>query len=132
MIFKLFVVLFGSYLCTTTSFAVLKTRSIVKIPVSILVYESKSRINILKMVSDETNEDIPRETMGDPFGDVKTRLKGTCIYFIGMMGSGKSTVGDILARKLGYRFLNTDEIAELMIEMPIANFFEQGMGLSSS
>ena len=43
-----------------------------------------------------------------------------------MMGSGKSTTGKILADKLGYRFLDTDEVAEYMIEKPISNFFEEG------
>ena len=42
------------------------------------------------------------------------------------MGSGKSTTGKILADKLGYRFLDTDEVAEYMIEKPISNFFEEG------
>jgi cytidylate kinase len=32
-----------------------------------------------------------------------------------MMGSGKSTLGDALGKKLGYRFLDTDEIAEFMV-----------------
>jgi len=53
-------------------------------------------------------------------------LKGTGIYLVGMMGSGKSTLGDALAKKLGYRFLDTDEIAEFMVEMPIADFFKAG------
>lgn len=42
------------------------------------------------------------------------------------MGSGKSTVGKIFADKLGYRFIDTDEVAEFMIEMPIADFFAAG------
>jgi len=54
------------------------------------------------------------------------KLKGTCVYFVGMMGSGKSTVGNLLASKLGYRFLDTDELAEYMIEMPISEFFALG------
>ena len=53
-------------------------------------------------------------------------LRGTNVFFIGMMGSGKSTVGKEFAKNLGYRFLDTDEIAEFMIEMPIADFFAQG------
>ncbi len=51
------------------------------------------------------------------------KLKGTCLYLVGMMGSGKSTIGKLLAEKLGYRFLDTDELAEYMIEMPIADLF---------
>lgn len=36
------------------------------------------------------------------------------------------TSGDAFARKMGYRFLDTDEIAEFMIEMPISQFFKEG------
>jgi shikimate kinase len=60
------------------------------------------------------------------FKDLKIKLKGTCVYFVGMMGSGKSSVGNIFAQQLGYRFLDTDTIAEYMIEMPISDFFQQG------
>jgi shikimate kinase len=60
------------------------------------------------------------------YEDLRQKLKGTSVYLVGMMGSGKSTVGKILAEKLGYRFLDTDEVAEYMIEMPIAEFFAQG------
>eukprot|EP01035_Chromulina_nebulosa_P017110 gene17110-22624_t len=42
------------------------------------------------------------------------------------MGSGKTTVGDILAKRLNYRFLDTDDLAEYMIEMPISDFFAKG------
>ncbi len=37
-------------------------------------------------------------------------LKGANIYLVGMMGSGKSTVGKHLARLLNYRFIDTDEV----------------------
>jgi hypothetical protein len=57
---------------------------------------------------------------------LRKKLRGTNIFFVGMMGSGKSTVGKEFARMLDYRFLDTDELAEFMIEMPIAEFFEQG------
>ncbi len=43
-----------------------------------------------------------------------------------MMGSGKSTLGNAFANKMGYRFLDTDEIAEFMVEMPISEYFVQG------
>jgi shikimate kinase len=55
-----------------------------------------------------------------------TKLKGTCVYFVGMTGSGKSTVGANFAERMGYRFLDTDEIAEYMIEMPISKYFSDG------
>ncbi|MFM7408552.1 MAG: shikimate kinase [Cuspidothrix sp.] len=37
-------------------------------------------------------------------------LKGINLYLIGMMGVGKTTVGKLLAEKIGYRFLDTDEL----------------------
>lgn len=62
----------------------------------------------------------------DIFEQLKVKLKGTCVYFIGMMGSGKSTLGSAFANKMGYRFLDTDEIAEFMVEMPLSDYFAQG------
>lgn len=53
------------------------------------------------------------------------RLQGANLYFIGMMGSGKSAVGDIVARRLGtYNFLDTDTIIEAATNMTIPEIFE--------
>jgi shikimate kinase len=54
-------------------------------------------------------------------------LKGTNLYLIGMMGVGKSTVGQHLAAQLGYRFLDTDRLIEQTTGQSISDFFaEQG------
>lgn len=37
-------------------------------------------------------------------------LQGVSVFLIGMMGSGKSTVGQVLAQQLNYRFFDTDEL----------------------
>ncbi len=37
-------------------------------------------------------------------------LKGINLYLIGMSGSGKTTVGSLLAQQLGYGYLDTDEV----------------------
>eukprot|EP01018_Ginkgo_biloba_P037826 Gb_11258 [translate_table: standard] len=39
-------------------------------------------------------------------------LDGTCIFFVGMMGSGKTTVGKILSEALGYYFFDSDKLVE--------------------
>lgn len=62
----------------------------------------------------------------DVFSELKSKLRGTSVYFVGLMGSGKSSAATEFARLLGYRFLDTDELAEFMIEMPIADYFAQG------
>mmetsp|Transcript_21577 Transcript_21577/g.29834 ORF Transcript_21577/g.29834 Transcript_21577/m.29834 type:complete len:334 (-) Transcript_21577:33-1034(-) len=58
--------------------------------------------------------------------ELRTKLKGTCLFLVGMMGSGKTSVGKLLADKMAYRFIDTDEIAEFMIEMPISKYFSEG------
>ena len=42
--------------------------------------------------------------------EVKEQLGGTSIYLVGMMGSGKSTVGKLLAASLQYYFFDSDVI----------------------
>ncbi len=42
--------------------------------------------------------------------EVKEQLGGTSIYLVGMMGSGKSTVGRLLAAALQYCFFDSDVI----------------------
>lgn len=76
------------------------------------------------------NDKEPAATNGNEpynvFTDLRNRLKGTSIYLVGMMGSGKTSVGNELAKQMTYRFLDTDQISEFMIEMPISEFFNQG------
>jgi shikimate kinase len=50
-------------------------------------------------------------------------LKGINVFLIGMMGSGKSTVGQILAQKLNYRFLDTDVLIEKVANQTINDIF---------
>jgi len=62
----------------------------------------------------------------DPARLLGPRLQGSNIYFIGMMGSGKSAVGDVVARRMGnYNFLDTDSIIEKATDMSIPEIFEK-------
>lgn len=52
-------------------------------------------------------------------------LQGLNIYLIGMMGSGKTTVGQHLAQSMNYRFIDTDRTIEAIAKKPIPAIFEQ-------
>ena len=46
------------------------------------------------------------------------------IVIIGHMGSGKSTIGLYLAKKLSYNFIDTDELIVKKIKMSISEYFK--------
>ena len=50
-------------------------------------------------------------------------LQGVNVYLIGMMGAGKSTVGKVLAEKLRYTFLDTDDLIVQAAGQPITEIF---------
>ncbi len=50
-------------------------------------------------------------------------LQGLNIYLIGMMGSGKSTIGHLLAKELDYRFFDTDLVIERVAQTTINDIF---------
>ncbi len=50
-------------------------------------------------------------------------LAGANLYLVGMMGVGKTTVGKVLARELGYGFCDTDAIIEEVTGCAIADIF---------
>ena len=52
-------------------------------------------------------------------------LQGTNVYLIGMMGSGKSTIGTILADRLSHQFFDTDVLIEQISGQTVTELFEQ-------
>lgn len=52
------------------------------------------------------------------------KLAGTPVYLVGMMGSGKSTVGKLMGAALRYQFFDTDALVEAAAGAPVAEFFE--------
>lgn len=56
---------------------------------------------------------------------IEQSLQGLSIYLIGMMGTGKTTVGQLLSQKLNYRFFDTDVLIEKVAQKPITEIFNQ-------
>ncbi|KAG7345824.1 shikimate kinase [Nitzschia inconspicua] len=78
---------------------------------------------LLKKKDSDDNDDTMKI---DPARLLGPRLNGVNLYLIGMMGTGKSSVGDIVARRMGtYKFLDTDAIIEKATGMSIPEIFEQ-------
>ncbi len=58
-------------------------------------------------------------------GYTKYRKEGNNIIIIGMPGSGKSTVGNLISQKYGMRFLDTDTAIEEKTSMSIPDIFSR-------
>ena len=56
---------------------------------------------------------------------LKQRLSGRSIYLIGMMGSGKTSTGRPLAKRLGYGFVDSDTVIEQVAGCTIPEIFER-------
>ncbi|XP_006652893.1 shikimate kinase 3, chloroplastic [Oryza brachyantha] len=57
--------------------------------------------------------------------DVIPYLNDRCVYLVGMMGSGKTTVGKILAEVLGYSFFDSDKMVEKAVGISsVAEIFQ--------
>ncbi len=54
---------------------------------------------------------------------MKEQLQGVNLFLIGMMGSGKSTVGQLLAEQLRYRFFDSDVLIERVAGEPVTEIF---------
>uniref|UniRef100_A0A7N0TX07 shikimate kinase n=1 Tax=Kalanchoe fedtschenkoi TaxID=63787 RepID=A0A7N0TX07_KALFE len=51
-------------------------------------------------------------------------IEGLCIYLVGMMGAGKTTVGRVLSDVLGYSFCDSDKLVEQAVGASVAEIFE--------
>ena len=56
---------------------------------------------------------------------LKEKLGGRNIFLIGMMGSGKSQTGPVLAKMINYSFVDTDDVIEKASKQSIASIFEK-------
>lgn len=61
----------------------------------------------------------------DPSRELSHRLQGLNIYLVGMMASGKSSVGPALASALGYRFIDADAVLEKAAGCTIPELFQR-------
>ena len=55
---------------------------------------------------------------------LKEKLGGRNIFLIGMMGSGKSQTGPVLAKMINYSFVDTDDVIEKASKQSISTIFE--------
>ncbi|MBD2089404.1 shikimate kinase [Microcoleus sp. FACHB-1515] len=56
---------------------------------------------------------------------LNSRLKGTNLYLIGMMGAGKSTIGRLVAKQTNYRFFDSDTVIERAAGQTVSEIFAQ-------
>ena len=51
------------------------------------------------------------------FFNTETERMKKNLVLVGMMGSGKSTIGKVISRKSGLEFIDTDELIEIQEKM---------------
>mmetsp|Transcript_11813 Transcript_11813/g.18772 ORF Transcript_11813/g.18772 Transcript_11813/m.18772 type:complete len:322 (-) Transcript_11813:130-1095(-) len=89
------------------------------------VRPSRQKVSLVTRAEEEGVEepmDVPDQLM-ELAERVKPRLKGCSIYLVGMMGSGKTSVGRVLHNALQYAFFDTDELVEALTGKSIVELF---------
>lgn len=69
----------------------------------------------VRMQEAATDGDAP----ADVFFSLKQRLQKANVWLIGMDGCGKEAIGKELAKKLGYKYMDTNEIIAALLKTPI-------------
>lgn len=67
----------------------------------------------------------PHNAEAAPRDRTKTAMPGPNIILTGFMGTGKTTVGKLVAGRLGYRFLDTDALIEERFGRTIPEIFRE-------
>mmetsp|Transcript_7782 Transcript_7782/g.14136 ORF Transcript_7782/g.14136 Transcript_7782/m.14136 type:complete len:266 (-) Transcript_7782:926-1723(-) len=101
-----------------SNFAAISTRSSISDVSALRVSRQRCRVwNDIRCSSEA-------DDLAD-FRDLRQRLRRTNIYFVGMMGSGKSVTAAEVASKMQYRFLDSDSIIERLEGRPISEIFKE-------
>ncbi|EFN57649.1 hypothetical protein CHLNCDRAFT_34609 [Chlorella variabilis] len=76
---------------------------------------------------DAANKDYASLTqqIEDTAAEVVEGLQGTSLFLVGMMGSGKSTVGKLISQALGYCFFDTDTLIEQLSQKKVSEIFAE-------
>lgn len=69
------------------------------------------------------NKTAPENLLDNIFNDVKSQKQN--IVLIGMPGSGKTTIGQAVAKKLGRDFIDSDDEIKKIIKTEISDYFSQ-------
>ncbi|XP_076917617.1 shikimate kinase, chloroplastic-like [Bidens hawaiensis] len=78
--------------------------------------------SILESETITTEEDLVLKKKSE---EIEPCLSGKCIYLVGMMGSGKTTIGQILSEVLGYSFFDSDKLIEQSVGgIAVADIFK--------
>ncbi|OAE22865.1 hypothetical protein AXG93_4139s1080 [Marchantia polymorpha subsp. ruderalis] len=89
-----------------------------------LVDEATGTSTDEKQYSLELQED--EELLKKKAALVVQQLAGSCIFLVGMMGSGKTTVGKHVSEALGYYFFDSDKLVEESRGKTVAEMFRYG------
>eukprot|EP00270_Netrium_digitus_P008619 TRINITY_DN258_c0_g1_i1.p1 TRINITY_DN258_c0_g1~~TRINITY_DN258_c0_g1_i1.p1 ORF type:complete len:429 (-),score=82.45 TRINITY_DN258_c0_g1_i1:387-1643(-) len=76
-------------------------------------WEAESGFGTRAPPAEDTATDEQRVLLQAKGRELVADLRGASIFLVGMMGSGKTTVGKILANALGYCFFDSDALVEM-------------------